>query len=190
MTPLSPHREQILSRVHTLIAAGGYNGLKEADIAAPAGRRKRLAEPEYSDKVALLRAFVAYQRELTDAWIAEVQAASSDPSAQLKRYIGEWAKSIGDARAPFCICALLAAELPILPEQAAADLRAYFHHLSAWVAAVMARGAGEGSIRLAFAPDIEAKIFMATIQGAMLSARAYGEASVFETIAAAQLARF
>lgn len=124
MAPLSPHREQILSRVHTLIAAGGYNGLKEADIAAPAGRRKRLAEPEYSDKVALLRAFVAYQRELTDAWIAEVQAASSDPSAQLKRYIGEWAKSIGDARAPFCICALLAAELPILPEQAAADLRA------------------------------------------------------------------
>jgi TetR/AcrR family transcriptional repressor of nem operon len=190
MNRLSPHREEILSQVHTLIAAGGYTGLKKAALAAPAAGRKRRPRRDYPDKQALLRAFVAYQRELTDAWIGDVQAATSDPSSQLRRYIDEWSKSIEAIRAPFCICALLAVELPILPEEAAKDVRDYFHYLGAWVASVMARGEGQGSIRLAFPPETEAKIFMAAVQGAMLSARAYGDPSVFERIAAAQLARF
>jgi TetR/AcrR family transcriptional repressor of nem operon len=48
----------------------------------------------------------------------------------------------------------------------------------------------QGTIRLMNTPQIEAEVFMATVHGAMLSARAYGEAAVFGAITGAQLQRF
>jgi TetR/AcrR family transcriptional repressor of nem operon len=42
---------------------------------------------------------------------------------------------------------------------------------------------------LANAPQVEAEIFMATVHGAMLSARAYGDTSIFGSIMDPQLER-
>ncbi|HEY1226483.1 MAG TPA: TetR/AcrR family transcriptional regulator, partial [Ramlibacter sp.] len=96
---------------------------------------------------------------------------------------------IGDASAPFCVCALLAHELPMLPEEVAVQIRAYFRFLSGWLTGVFEGAAQQGLVLLTDTPRIEAEAFMATVHGAMLSARAYGDANMFGAIMDPQLAR-
>jgi TetR/AcrR family transcriptional repressor of nem operon len=112
-----------------------------------------------------------------------------DPLARLRAYIDYWKACIGDASAPFCVCALLANELPLLPAEIATEIRAYFRFLSGWLTAALEGGAAQGVIALRNAPRVEAEIFMAAVHGAMLSARTYGDTAIFATIMDPQLAR-
>jgi TetR/AcrR family transcriptional repressor of nem operon len=45
------------------------------------------------------------------------------------------------------VCALLASELPILPEEVALEIRAYFRFLSGWLTSVLERGVQQKSHR-------------------------------------------
>jgi TetR/AcrR family transcriptional repressor of nem operon len=53
----------------------------------------------------------------------------------------------------------------------------------------MERGLKDGSLKLSSEPRVEAEAFMATVHGAMLSARAYGAPEIFATILAPTLQR-
>ena len=111
------------------------------------------------------------------------------PRDQLRAYIDHWKACIRDASAPFCVCAQLAAELPVLPDEVAVEIRAYFRFLSTWLTSVLENGVQQDAFTLANPPQIEAESFMALVHGAMLSARAYGDASIFGTIMDPHLAR-
>lgn len=190
MNKLSNTSEEILSCARALIVAGGYNGFSYANIAEVVGIRKASIHHHFPSKVDLVKALVAEHRKATEEGIENLQQAIPDPLEQLRAYIKYWEKCIEDLSAPFCVCALLAGELPILPEEVAIEVRSYFRFLSAWMASVLERGMQQGTIQSMYTPQIEAEIFMATVHGAMLSARAYGDASMFGTIAGSQLARY
>jgi TetR/AcrR family transcriptional repressor of nem operon len=84
---------------------------------------------------------------------------------------------------------LLASELPALPPEVAGEVKAFFRFASTWLTSVMERGSKEGAVNLSSEPRVEAEAFMATVHGAMLSARAYGTPEVFATILAPTLER-
>jgi TetR/AcrR family transcriptional repressor of nem operon len=190
MNKLSNTSDEILSCARGLIVAGGYNGFSYADIADVVGIRKASIHHHFPSKVDLVKALVVQHRMGTEAGFRNLQQAIPDPAEQLRAYVQYWEKCIADLSAPFCVCALLAGELPILPEEVAIEVRSYFRFLSAWIASVIEQGMQQNSIRPTYSPQIEAEIFMATVHGAMLSARAYGDASMFGTIAGNQLARY
>ena len=181
--------DNILRCAQTLIIAGGYNGFSYADIAKVIGIRNASIHHHFPSKADLVRTLVARYREQAEASIAELELRMPDPVAQLRTYAGYWETCIADATSPFCVCALLASEMPILPEEIALEVRAHFRALSAWLASVFERGARQGSLSLSAPARAEAEIFMATIHGAMLSARAYGDARMFGEIANPVLAR-
>jgi TetR/AcrR family transcriptional repressor of nem operon len=56
--------------------------------------------------------------------------------------------------------------------------------ISAWLTSVLERGQREGRLALTGTPQMEAEAFMATVHGAMLSARAYDDPEVFATVTA------
>jgi TetR/AcrR family transcriptional regulator, transcriptional repressor for nem operon len=182
--------EEILSCARALIIAGGYNGFSYADIAEVVGIRKASIHHHFPNKVDLVKALVVQHRKATEEGLANLQHAIPDPLEQLRAYIQYWAKCIEDLSAPFCVCALLAGELPVLPEEVAIEVRSYFRFLAAWIASVLERGIQQGTIQSAHTPQIAAEVFMATVHGAMLSARAYGDASAFAVITEAQLQHF
>lgn len=190
MSKLSNTAEEILACARTLIIAGGYNGFSYADIAGVVGIRKASIHHHFPNKVDLVRALVVQHRAATEEGIAALQQAIADPVARLRAYIGYWSTCIEDLSAPFCVCALLASELPILPEEVATEVRSYFRFLSGWMALVLEQGVAQGTIVSTHTPHMEAEIFMATVHGAMLSARAYGDVSMFGTIVNGQLARY
>jgi TetR/AcrR family transcriptional repressor of nem operon len=181
--------DAILATTRSLIATGGYNGFSYADIADVVGIRKASIHHHFPAKADLVTILVQRYREEVEAGIAQMTGAIPDPLAQLQAYIGYWKTCIGDASAPFCVCALLASEMPILPDDVALEIRTYFRFLSGWLASVLASGAEGGTIVLAATPRVEAEAFMALVHGAMLSARAYGDTAAFGAIMDPQLSR-
>jgi TetR/AcrR family transcriptional regulator, transcriptional repressor for nem operon len=182
MSNLVMTSDQILASARNFIVSGGYNGFSYADIAEVVGIRKASIHHHFPSKVDLVRTLVARHRERTEVALADLESKFPDPLALLQIYAGHWAKCIEDASIPFCVCALLASELPALPPEVAVEVRAYFRSLSSWLTKVMERGAEQGILKFAGSAELEADTFMATVHGAMLSARAYGNPAVFDAI--------
>jgi TetR/AcrR family transcriptional regulator, transcriptional repressor for nem operon len=182
MSNSSTTSDAILLCARSLIISGGYHSFSYADISKVVGIRNASIHHHFPSKSDLVRTLVARYREEAEAGIAEMERHVSDPVGQLRAYTGYWEACIADATAPFCVCALLATQIPVLPEDVALEVRAHFRAISAWLTSVLDRGAKQGSLRLTETAKAEAEVFMATVHGAMLSARAYGDTKVFGAI--------
>ncbi len=181
--------DEILNSARALIIQGGYNGFSYADISEVVGIRKASIHHHFPSKADLVRELVTRYRKEAEAGISALEKNIPDPAGQLRAYTGYWEKCIMDATAPICVCALLAGQIPVLPEEVAHEVRAHFRTLSAWLASVLKRGVEQGAIRLSADPEAEAETLLATVHGAMLSARAYGDGSAFGSITRQLLAR-
>ncbi len=189
MGNLAPTSDQILVCARSLIVSGGYHGFSYADIAEVVGIRKASIHHHFPSKVDLVRTLVNRYRRDAETSVANMERNVPDPLEQLRAYVDYWRACIADASRPFCVCALLAAELPTLPPDVALEVRAYFRLLSAWLTSALERGVQQGNVTLSNPPRIEAEIFMAGVHGAMLSARAYGDPEMFGLITTPLLER-
>lgn len=174
--------EDILRTARALIVQGGYNSFSYADISKVVGIRNASIHHHFPSKSDLVCALVAQYREEAAAGLATLARSVADPLERLRAYIGYWEKCITDATAPICVCALLASESPALPEAVMLEVRAHFRQLSDWLTGVLEQGAAEGRLRLTGTARSDAEMFMATMHGAMLSARAYGDTATFGAI--------
>lgn len=173
---------EILNCARSLIIAGGYSGFSYADISEFVGIRKASIHHHFPTKVDLVRILVAQYRQEAEAGIAHIERLSPDPADLLHAYTGYWLGCIGDATKGYCVCALLATQIPVLPQEVVVEVRAHFRALSAWLTSVFERGSTQGSLVFSGSARGEAETFMATIHGAMLSARAYGDPEMFGVI--------
>jgi TetR/AcrR family transcriptional regulator, transcriptional repressor for nem operon len=189
MSNVSTTSDAILASAQSLIIAGGYNGFSYADIARVVGIRKASIHHHFPSKVDLVRTLVERYRADARAGLADLESQVKSPIGQLQSYVAYWKDCITDATAPFCICALLASQLPVLPEDVGHEVRAHFRALSQWLTAVLEDGVQCGELRLSNPPHVEAEAFMATIHGAMLSARAYSDPESFSVVTTALLQR-
>ena len=189
MSSLSTTSDDILACARSLIVAGGYHSFSYADIANVVGIRKASIHHHFPSKVDLVRTLVARYREEAEAGIAKLELRLSDPLEQLRFYVEYWETCIADGSAPLCICALLASQLPVLPEEVGLEVRAHFRALSAWLTSVLERGVRHGQLQLTSTPRAEAEAFLATVHGAMLSARAYRDPKIFAVVTGPLLER-
>ncbi|MBB5042936.1 TetR/AcrR family transcriptional regulator [Shinella fusca] len=182
MSNLSTTSDVILASARALIVNGGYNGFSYADIADVVGIRKASIHHHFPTKADLVRTLVLRYREDAQSGVAALENSGGQPLDILRTYADHWAKCIEDASRPFCVCAMLASELPSLPPEVATEVTAFFRFLSRWLTAVMERGAVTGSLTLSSPPEVEAETFLACVHGAMLSARAYGRPDMFAVV--------
>lgn len=181
--PYSPKAQEIIQRTNALLASGGYNSFSYATIAELVGVRKASIHHHFPTKTDLVKATVALHREATRRGLESLDRLAPDPLERLTAYSRFWAECIKESNPPICICAMLAAELPVVPAEVADEVKGHFKDLHAWMTAVMEEGASKGSMQLADTPSAEASMFMASIHGAMLAARAAGDATLFWAIA-------
>lgn len=179
----SPKALEIIQRTNELLASGGYNGFSYADIAELVKVRKASIHHHFPTKADLVTATVALHRQAMRQGLRGLDQSIPDPLDRLVAYTRYWAECIQASNPPICICALLAAELPAVPLEVADQVRAHFEDLEAWLSATLEEGSRKGTLRLAGSASAEAAMFMASIHGAMLSARAAGDASLFWRIA-------
>jgi TetR/AcrR family transcriptional repressor of nem operon len=186
---LSTQAGRIVDCAQELIAVGGYNGFSYADISERVGITKASIHHYFPKKSDLVRVLVQRYRGVAAAGLATLAEQVPSPFARLNAYATWWATCIGDGSVPICICAMLAAELPALPTDVAVEVRLYFVELAAWLEAAIAAGRDDRSLASELDPAIEAQAFMATVHGAMLSARVSGDPRLFERSVRAALAR-
>jgi TetR/AcrR family transcriptional repressor of nem operon len=188
-TPLT-RADEILLCARALIVRGGYNSFSYADIAGIVGIRKASIHHHFATKADLVQTLVAQYRAEAATGLSQLAQHVPDALEQLRAYTAYWERCIADATQPFCICALLAGEIPILPDAVALEVRAHFRTLSDWLTAVLERGAVQGRLRLTGTARSDAETIMATVHGAMLASRAYGDADAFGAITRPLLDRF
>ncbi|AJY45167.1 TetR/AcrR family transcriptional regulator [Martelella endophytica] len=189
MANMTSTADDVLITARKLITEGGYNGFSYADIANVVGIRKASIHHHFPTKAELVRVLVEKYRGETMAGLQALEVEVTSPAGQLRAYLRYWERCIGDASQPFCVAALLGCELPALPSEVAREVSAYFRMLSGWIAGVLERGVGAGELRLQDTAAVEAEAFMATVHGAMLSARAYGDVAIFHAIARTLMVR-
>ncbi|MGY3443944.1 MULTISPECIES: TetR/AcrR family transcriptional regulator [unclassified Bradyrhizobium] len=181
--------ERILDVAQSLIVAGGYNGFSYADIADAIGIRKASIHHHFPTKAELVSALIDRYRQQTELGLRSLQEQSGDPVEQLQSYVNFWQGCIQDASLSFCVCAMLAGEMPILPDEVATRVHGHFHHLAGWLTSVLQAGAEQRVFRLGKRPQDEAHMLMASVHGAMLSARAFDDPGLFAAIIKPQIAR-
>lgn len=181
--------DEILRCARSLIVAGGYNGFSYADIATAVGIRKASVHHHFPTKAVLVRTLVQRYRTEFDAGVAAIEQHFPQPIDRLRAYLDYWKGCIDDPSAAFCVCAMLSTEIALLPDEVATEVKAHFHALAAWLTAVLQSGADNDSFVLPSGAHTEAEAFMATVHGAMLSVRAYGDPTIFATITDALAAR-
>lgn len=182
-------QQKLIDSARHLIQTRGYNGFSYADVAEQVEVRKASIHHHFPAKADLARAVIEQSRAIIVEQTRTLGAGAFDPQEQLRMYTGYWEKCIADASAPFCVAGMLASELPTLPDELAQDVRAHFRDLSNWLEIVLTKGAQLGRFQLQGSASQEAQAFMATIYGAMLAARAYGDAKVFSDIVASAMKR-
>ena len=181
--------DRILGEARNLIMVRGYNGFSYADIAAVVGVSKANVHHHFAGKSDLATAVVEQSRSGIQAQVRSLEESDLDAAEQLRAYARYWERCILDNSAPFCIGAMLAAELPSLPKDVATAVRAFFAELRDWLTKILVLGLRQGNVTLVGTPEEEADAFLSAVYGAMLSARAYGDPHRFAVIVETLLSR-
>jgi len=176
--------ERIMDVAHQLLAERGYSAFSYADIAEAIQIRKASIHHHFPTKAALVVAVLERHRNRMKEGTNALDQRISSPVDRLAAYAAHWEDCIHSRTEPFCIAALLGAELPSLPPEVQAEAKKHFKYLRGWIARTLEEGVKERIIKLSATPDVEADAFMAVVHGAMISARIYGSSIVFKQITA------
>ncbi|HEX5935908.1 MAG TPA: TetR/AcrR family transcriptional regulator [Pseudorhizobium sp.] len=182
MATNAPTSEKILDTAQSLVVAGGYNGFSYADVASAVGIRKASIHHHFPTKAELVAALVHRYRKQVEAGLQAIREQFPGPADQLKFYIDFWQTCIRDASLPFCVCAMLGGEIEMLPDDVASGVRAHFRSLAGWLTSVLQAGAEQGIFRFDGTAEEEAQILIASVHGALLSARVSRDPAIFTVV--------
>jgi len=179
-TERSEKAAEIIHHTRMLLTSGGYKSFSYADLAERVKIRKASIHHHFPGKADLVQAVVSDYRQQAQAGMAATsEHFAGDALGEMNSYVNYWATCIKENTSPFCICVMLAVELPILPEEVAQEVSGHFTDLTEWLTAVLEKGAKSGVFTLQESAAVEAKSIMATVHGAMIAARAFNNADLF-----------
>jgi TetR/AcrR family transcriptional repressor of nem operon len=167
---------------HRLLTERGYSAFSYADIAEEIQIRKASIHHHFPTKTALVVAVLERHRLRMQEAHAALDERVSSPLNRLKKYVEYWEVCIRNTTEPFCIAALLGAELPGLPDEVQAEVGKHFTALRQWIARTMKDGVKQKTIRLQETAEVEAEMLMAAVHGAMLSARVNNSSAIFKQV--------
>ncbi|WP_175954647.1 TetR/AcrR family transcriptional regulator [Burkholderia sp. BCC0405] len=173
---------RILEAGRQLIMRRGYSGFSYADIADAIDIRKASIHHHFPTKADLAVAVLQQSQANFDADMALLESSGADALVQMRAYLGYWERCIADDSAPFCVAGMLGAELPALPDEVARAVKAHFDDLAAWLVRVLEAGVKDGIVQPGVSVQTEAATFVSLVYGAMLAARAYGNAGMFRDV--------
>jgi len=175
---------RILDAAEELVQVRGFNAFSYADIASRLELTKASLHYHFPGKAELGQALVTRYSDRFAQGLERIDRTVGSPPAKLEAYVALYVDVIADGR--MCLCGMLAAEYPTLPEPMQAGVRSFIDHNQHWLTAVLDQGAADGSLRVTGSPSDAAMMLLAGLEGAMLVARPYGDVERF-TSASRQL---
>jgi TetR/AcrR family transcriptional regulator, transcriptional repressor for nem operon len=174
-------RDHVLDVAERLAQTRGFNGFSYADIAAELGITKASLHYHYPTKADLGCALIDRYGQRFGAALARIGATGRPAPRQLEAYVQLYADVLHSDR--LCLCGMLAAEYSTLPEPMRRAIRGFFEDNEAWLARLLESGRRAGELAFDGSAAEAANALTCTLEGAMLLARSYGDASRFLTAA-------
>jgi TetR/AcrR family transcriptional regulator, transcriptional repressor for nem operon len=180
---------RILDVAERLVQTRGFNGFSYGDVAAELKITAASLHYHFRGKAELGTALIdRYAARFAEA-LERIDRRGGDAPQKLRAYTRIYADVLRRRR--MCLCGMLAAEYETLPKRMRNAVVRFFDRNEAWLAGVLEQGAREGSLRLDASraeATHAAQAIVSGLEGAMLTARPYGDVRRFETAAERLLA--
>lgn len=165
---MSDTKQAIMNHAELLVRTKGANGFSYADLAAKLDIRKASIHYHFSTKSDLLqnliqRYYDQHMHTLDDF------AQLGHPREKLVAFVDVYKQGV-ESNA-LCLCGMLTLDNGALTEQMRKKLALFFQDTEGWLTSVFREGQSEAGWQLNAEPEIEAKAFLALVQGAQLISR-------------------
>jgi TetR/AcrR family transcriptional regulator, transcriptional repressor for nem operon len=177
---------RILDVAERLVQVRGFNGFSYAQVAAALGITKPALHYHFASKADLGEALINRYSTRFGQALAAIDADTPVAPAKLRRYAELYVNVVRDQR--MCLCGMLAAEYPTLPDAMRASVVSFFDQNEGWLGAVLEQGRAEGSLHFAGSARDTARMIISCLEGAMLVTRPYGDIPRFQDAAESLIA--
>jgi len=184
--PPSATAQRILDVAERLVQTQGYNGFSYADVSAALRITKASLHYHFPTKAKLGLSLVLRYQDAFRSALEGIQRSVPDSEGKLRAYVQLYADVLRKDR--MCLCGMLAAEQATLPKPMRVALNAFFDANEAWLADVLEEGRRTGAVYVEVPVVEEARLLVASLEGAMLVARSYGDSRRFVSAAERVLA--
>jgi TetR/AcrR family transcriptional repressor of nem operon len=181
--------ERILQTANDLLMDRGYSAFSYADVAEAVKIRKASIHHHFPTKAGLVVAVLRAHRNRIAEGMEILDRQFENPLVRIRNYFKYWEDCIEGRTVPFCIGALMGAEMPSLPEEVQVEVRLHFSMLTAWFERTLKAGLKVHAVTLQGAVSQEAQALIAVLHGGMLSARATGNPEIFSLVTLPALSR-
>ena len=179
--PNADTAQRALDVAERLVQTRGFNGFSYADIAETLRVTKASLHYHFPTKADLGRHLVQrYEAVFLEA-LAKIDDAYPRARDKLERYAQIYAEVLRADR--MCLCGMLASDYATLPKAMRDEVRHFFDENERWLARVLAEGRKARQLDFKGAPVDMARMIVASLEGAMMLARSYGEVSRFDVAA-------
>jgi TetR/AcrR family transcriptional regulator, transcriptional repressor for nem operon len=177
---------RILDAAERLVQVRGFNGFSYADIAADLGITKAALHYHFAGKADLGEALIRRYADRFGRALAALDATAPTAADKLRGYADLYLGVLRDHR--MCLCGMLAAEYPTLPDPMRASVLSFFDRNEEWLLSVLDQGRADGSLTFTGSVRDMARMVIGCLEGAMLVARPYADIPRFQNAAASLLA--
>ncbi|WP_018681737.1 TetR/AcrR family transcriptional regulator [Actinokineospora enzanensis] len=179
-------RGALLDHATRLVRTRGYAAFSYADLAEAVGIRKASVHHHFATKEQLGVELVTRYTERFQARLADIDRLAADPVDALRRYAALYRDGLSDGEA--CLCGVIAAEIAAVPPAIAAGVTEFFRVNREWLSTLLENGERSGTLCPQGNPDDHAAVLLATLEGAVLIARAHADPSTFDHVATTAIA--
>ncbi len=173
---------EILDAAERFARRTGYNGFSFRDVAAEIGIKSASVHYHFPTKGDLGAALARRYSDRFFERLGDVNDLAIPSHTLVERFVGLFRESLVD-KDQMCLCGIFGAEIAALPEEVGAEVRSFFKNCIDWLAAAHAR-VSRGLVSQEMLPRDQALTLLATLEGALMLARALQDADVFDRIAA------
>lgn len=171
-------RERILESAQKLLQQRGFNGFSYADIADEVGIRKASLHHYFPSKIDLGLELIQTYSIQFDTELSRIGGSFLPADAKLREYVDLYRGSLKANR--MCLCGMLASEVLTLDAIMIPKLKRFFIHNTEWLTEIFAIGKSDRLFTYNGSAADNARIFLSTLQGALLIARSTGDHEVFD----------
>ena len=172
--------QAILDSATALVERRGYHAFSYADVSEQVGIRKASIHYYFPNKNDLVCSVIAQYRATLREAAARWQHL--DALQQFQGLIDFYSNEV-DKPPRMCLCALLGAEMPTLPDDVRAEVQGFYQDQERSLSQLLESGCRDGVLHVAEPFNVVAQVIRAGLEGAMISSRVYNDRARFRTIA-------
>jgi TetR/AcrR family transcriptional repressor of nem operon len=181
----TPDRKSTASRIldvaERLVQTRGFNGFSYADVAQELEITTASLHYHFRGKAELGEALIRRYAERFAAALSAIDRREGSAPDKLAAYAGLYSDVLKRRR--MCLCGMLAADYETLPKPMRSEVVDFFDRNEAWLTKVLQEGIDSGTLDVTGSPAEAAQAIVGGLEGALLIARPYGDASRFEVAA-------